>query len=187
MKNYDIEKEIKRYPKEYGCKVFEEKHGDGEFLMRNALLYMIDSYDDAISSVELSHYEKLDYNEVVNFDLPETADTLDLTWMDENDSFVLDKSEQIYKIDEIIANIDNIGYSYLPIDSKNDKKFIITIKGENAKKKKIQQIKDFKHFVEWNFKYIKKINIEGFTPIMEAILSSYIKRLELDNENSLKR
>ena len=64
MESIDLEKEKKVHPYEYYGKVFVEVHNNTRFLMRSALHYVIDDYDEYLGSVEQSHYEELNYNEV---------------------------------------------------------------------------------------------------------------------------
>ena len=52
MSNYNLEEEKKKHPYGTEGKIFEENHGKDKFLIRNAIQYVIDDYDEAIDSVE---------------------------------------------------------------------------------------------------------------------------------------
>ena len=77
--------------------------------MRSALHYVIDDYDEYLGSVEQSHYEELNYNEVIDFNQLESDTTLDLTWMNKEDVFQLRSSEQYLALEKIIVNLEKHG------------------------------------------------------------------------------
>lgn len=171
MESFDLEKEKKVHPYEHYGKVFEKVHNNSRFLMRSALYYVIDDYDEYLGSVEQSHYEELNYNEVIDFNQSEFDSTLDLTWMNTEDVFQLRSSEQYLALDEIIVNIDNLGYSRLP--SSNDAPNL-KISALNSKTSFIQQIKAFGNFVLNN--KVNTITFIDFNPVVESILMLYAKK-----------
>lgn len=171
MENYDLEKEKKTHPYEYYGIVFEETHNNTRFLMRSALNYVVDACDPYLGSVELSHYEKLNYNEVIDFNQPVEETFLDLTWMNKEDVFKLRKSEQYLSLEEISVNIDNLGYSTLP--SGNDK-YNLRINALNSKSNYVQQIKAFINFISNN--KVNFITLNGFNRIVESILTLYANK-----------
>ena len=171
MESIDLEKEKKVHPYEYYGKVFVEVHNNTRFLMRSALHYVIDDYDEYLGSVEQSHYEELNYNEVIDFNQLESDATLDLTWMNKEDVFQLRSSEQYLALEKIIVNIDNLGYSSLP--SSNDAPNL-KICALNSKTNFIQQIKAFRNFVLNN--KINTITFIGFNQVVERILMLYAKK-----------
>ncbi len=176
MKNYNLEDEEKMHPYEFYGKVFEEKHGEGTFLMRSALKYVIDDYDEYISSVEVSHFEDLGYYEVINFDLPIDVSTLDLTWMRTDDVFRLEDNNQLQFIKEIQVRIDNLGYSRIPVESISDYGLLLTVNGAESKSSVVQQIKDFKWFIMKHRACLNGIKLEGFSPVVEYLLTMYAKK-----------
>lgn len=172
MESYNLEEEKKVHPYQYYGKVFEEVHGNTKFLMRSALHYVIDAYDEYLASVEQSHYEELDYNEVIDFSKSENETTLDLTWMKKEDVFEFRDSEQYRTINTISVNIDNLGYSRLP--SKSDNYINLKISALNSQLNFIQQIKVFKNFILNN--KINSITLVGFNKAVESILMLYVKK-----------
>ncbi len=178
MGNYDLEKEKRVHPYQYYGKVFEKEHNGTKFLMRSALYYVVDDYDEYIGSIEQSHYEELDYNEVIDFNQPVEETILDLTWMDREDVFQLRSSEQYLSLEEIIVNIDNLGYSTLP--SGNDK-INLRIIALNSKSNFIQQIKAFRDFVLNN--KVNNITLIGFNKTVESILTLYAKKVGITVNN----
>lgn len=144
--------------------------------MRSALYYVIDAYDEYLGSVEQSHYDDLGYYEVANFNLPDTVDTLDLIWMKKDDIFSLEANDQFQSIREIQVNIDNLGYSHLPVKSISKNGALLTINGSESKSSIIQQIKGFKSFLTDHFAYINSLKLVGFTPIVETLLALYAKK-----------
>ena len=185
MKNYDLEKELKRHPYEYYGDVKEEKHGEGTFILRRALQYVIDDYDDAIGSIEQSHYEKLGYYKVGTFDFEESPEELDLTWMDPNDSFDLDESEQYKTVKTIKAKIDNLDCSYLPISDKHQ--VLIVVYHGDTKHSLVRQIKIFTSFISFNSQKIAGIKLVGFSPLVEKLLELYAKRYNIEVIQEEKR
>lgn len=175
MNNYDYEIEKNKHPYRE-ANVLEEKHGNATFLLRDSLSYVVDSYDENIASIELSHYENNGYKEVVNFNTESDESTLDLTWMNENDVFTLQLNEQYPSIKEIKVNIDNLGYSFLPYSEDLLKSFNVIINGKNQKKNIISQIKDFTYFIISNNQLLKGIKLEGFNPAIETLLSAIAKK-----------
>lgn len=165
---YDLEKEKK--DNDYR-NVFEEEHGNTKFLMRSAVSYVVDDYDELIDSVEQSHYEDLNYNEVIDFNKSEPDTTLDLTWMKKEDVFQLRNSEQYLTLNEIVANIDNLADSKLP--SSNN---VVNLKVSalNSKINFIDQIKSFKNFVSNN--EVNSISFTGFNKAVDSILQVYAKK-----------
>ena len=179
MKNYSFEKESVKHPYQYYGDVKEEKHGEGTFLLKRALLYVIDDYDAAIGSVEQSHYAELGYYEVTNFSFDEAPETLDLTWMDKEDTFVLDTSEQYKEVKALRTNIDNVYCSYLPIDHTNEPILVIVNHGD-TKLSVVRQVRAFQRFLFNNIGYISQVKLEGFNPIVEALLERYAKRCGIE-------
>ena len=51
MESIDLEKEKKVHPYEYYGKVFVEVHNNTRFLMRSALHYVIDDYDEYLGLI----------------------------------------------------------------------------------------------------------------------------------------
>ena len=178
MANYDLETEKTIYPYSFNGGVFETEHNNTKYLMRSELLYVIDSYDEYLASVEQSHYEELNYNKVIDFNQPVEETILDLTWMDREDVFQLRSSEQYLSLEEIIVNIDNLGYSTLP--SGNDK-FNLRISALNSKSNFIQQIKSFRNFVSNN--KVNIITLIGFNKTVERILTLYAKKVGITVNN----
>lgn len=189
MNNYDYEAEKKKHPYDQYGKVIEEKQTNGTFLLRSALQYVIDDYDEYIGSVEQSHYDDLGYYEVINFNLLDNAEVLDLSWMRKRDVFHLENNNQFQHISEIIVNIDNIGYSYLPVNENNNK-FVLTVRGFDSKNNVIQQIKDFKYFIEKHVKVLDCIKLEGFPRVVESVLILCAKKygieIQTEKENAKK-
>ncbi len=178
MKNYSLEDESVKHPYEYYGNVFEEKHGEGTFLFKSALQYVVDDYDPYLGSVEQSHYDDLGYYEVTNFDFEKSPTELDLTWMKKEDTFVLDKSAQYMTLESIKTNIDNIGYSHLPYSKEGKSVIVIVVKGK-TESSVIKQVRDLIRFIKRNKEFITGMKFEGFNPLMEVILESYAKRYEI--------
>ena len=187
---YNLEEEQKSHPYGTEGRVFEEQHGEGKFLIRNALRYVIDDYDDYLGSVELSHYEKLSYNEVADFNFPEGTEELDFTWMNPDDVVDLNiRNEQLMFIRRIKMNIDNVGFSYLPEALQNVQ---LTINNNGTKLGLIQQIKSLRSFLRQNGSRLEEVKLEGFTPLVEKILYMYIKKYgirpyEEEQQNTMNR
>ena len=173
MYNYNLEGEKMKHPYQYYGRVKEVEQGDSKFLLKSALYYVVDDYDEYLGSVEQSHYEDLGYFEVKNFDAPTGTDTLDLSWMDYNDVFQFDDNEQMPFIRNIISNIDNLGYSRLP---KSAEQIALTVNGANAKSSFVSQIKAFKDFISRNRDKLTAVQLRGFSQLIESLLTIYAKK-----------
>lgn len=186
MNNYNLDEENNKHPFQYYGNVKEVQQGDSKFLLKSALSYVVDDYDEYLGSVEQSHYEDLGYYEVKNFNVPTGVDTLDLTWMDSDDIFDLDENEQIPFIRNLIVNIDNLGYSNLP---KSAEQLALTVNGNNTKLSIVSQIKAFKDFVTKNRSKLTAIQLRGFSQLMESLLAIYAKRsgIEVLKEEDVPR
>lgn len=153
-------------------KVYEFKRGNDLFFMRSALAYVVDHYDDALNSVELSHYEDLGYNEIVDFKVSNCM--LDLTWLKKDDVFLIEKNNQYSDVENVCLNIDNLFYSYLPKDFGKSKNLLLNC--NESKLNFIQQYKVFKLFMKKNYKSFNKIYFHGFNPTFQMILQSYFDK-----------
>ena len=176
---YNLELEQKKHPYDLYGKVFEEEHGNCKYLMRSALAYKVDQYDCALNSVELSHYEDLGYNELVDFDLMGSK-TLDLSWMRPNDVFLIDRNEQYSSVENIYLNVENLSYSYLPKDYGVKKNIVFL---GNGLKFSFQQYKDLKRFILQNRNCFKGIYFHGFNLIPEFFV---LNSLEKSKKKSFK-
>lgn len=181
MTNYNLEKEENSYPyKSYG-KVLEEKHGDVNFLLKSALQYLVDEYDENLSSVEASHYEDLGYYEIKNFASSHPIEVLDLTWMKKEDVFNFDQNAQCQFVRQINVNIDNLGFSHLPIDDNMFSNIQLVVCNNNSKLNIINQIKNFKSFVSEHASAMSNgIELVGFSPVIAKILEIYAKNYGID-------
>ena len=182
MKYYDFEYEKKEQEKRDG-KIKEEIHGDKKYLLKQALRYVVDATDDYGLSVELSHHEPLNYYIVSNYmPLKDDTETLDLSWMDSNDTIgiITYNKKHLTSIKKIIVNIDNLFCSNIAGLESVD----IIIKNSKSNKNCIRQIKYFNDFFSkrWNLESINSIQFEGFYPKMEKILLKYAK-YHYDNYN----
>lgn len=186
--NYDLEYEKQKHP--YGTEgnVYEETHGNATFLMTNALRYVIDAYDEYLGSVEASHYEKLHYNKVIHFNLPEDAVSLDLTWMDSDDVFEFSKvtDEQYSGIKEVKTNIDNLAFSYLPMLSVTDHSILLEVNCNGTKASAVQQIKDFTNFVKNHSGRIIAVKTNGFAIPVESIIKLIAKKYGIDEYTEIQ-
>lgn len=186
MENYNFDEEKKSHPHKYYGHVKEHETEIGNYLLKSALYYVVDDYDEYLESVEQSHYEDLGYYELTNFNLLDGTTEMDLSWMDSEDVIQLDDNEQIPTIRRMIVNADNLGYSRL---SKKFDQLDLVVNGENQKSTYIQQIKGFKSFMEKNGSLLRSVNLNGFPQIMEAVLAVYAKRagIEVNKEESSPR
>lgn len=184
MAKYDLEKAKKRHPYDMYGKVFEEEHGDCKFLIQTALEYVIDSYDTCLNSVELSHYDVKDYCEVVNFEKTDIGDVLDLTWMKKGDIFTFEKNGFNDFISRVFVNIDNLGFSHLPVSDYMEYGIELKVFGNNQSKNFIRAIRDYKSFISEHESCINSIEFYGFSPVVERILSSYTRNMGIEVKNS---
>lgn len=184
MVKYDLEKEKNSHPYNMYGKVFEEEHGDCKFLIKTSLDYVIDSYDSVIGSVELSHYADRGYNEVVNFQKTDVSDLLDLTWMKKEDVFTIEENEFNKIISRVFVNIDNLGFSHLPVSDYMEYGIDLKVFGNNQSKNFIRAIRDYKSFISEHESCINSIEFYGFSPVVERILSSYTRNMGIEVKNS---
>lgn len=174
-----------RHPYDDTAESWIEEHNGIIFYLKNALKYVIDDYDEYLGSVELSHYERLNYNEVTDFNYRKIAnnkipDTLDLTWMKPKDIFKLDDSYQYRTITRVIANVDNLYGSCLS-NSNEGKKVKVVINKGNSMKLLTKQIAYIIWFARSNGKEIKEIELAGYSPLEEKIILFAAKRKGIDS------
>ena len=148
----------------------EERHGNGTFYLKSGLRYIVSDNYSHIRNFRDIPTEDIDYHKVVDYDLPESADILDLTWMDSNDVFVLEENNQHKNIKELHVNADNLGYSHIPVDPYMFNNLDLVVYGNNENNNTIRRIKDFKTFIDEHIDCIKSIKLEEFSPIIEAVL-----------------
>ena len=161
-----------------------EQHGDKLFKLEQAMEYIIDDYDEYLGSVELSHYEALNYYNVTDYKPLDatTMDTLDLTWVSSNDvidlsylSFQEEEKQYLAYVSKIIVNIDALTYGRI----KGMHNFTLEVHNSDVKLSVINQVKTLKKFLE-NTKDISAVKFVGYSPIMEAILSQVAKSCEIE-------
>ena len=174
-----------RHPYDDTAESWTEEHNGIIFYLKNALKYVIDDYDEYLGSVELSHYERLDYNEVTDFNYRKIAtnkipDTLDLTWMKPKDIFKLDDNYQYRTITRVIANVDNLYGSCLPYSNEGKQVKVVINKG-NSMKLLTKQIAYIIWFARFNEKEIKEIELAGYSPLEEKIILFAAKRKGIDS------
>lgn len=190
MENYNMQSEKTKHPYNYYGKVYEETHGQVKFLLKSALRYVIDAYDEYLCSVEQSHYDTLDYSVVKNYNYPTILTTLDLTWMDKNDIFNFDKNEENIFVKYVKANIDNLMYSNLPMGQDSFKDIQLTVCNNNSKLNIVQQARAFSIFLKKHKDCLnEEINLEGFPPVANIVLSQYAKKygMSISQQESLSK
>lgn len=155
-----------------------------QYVLVDALGYVIDDYDEAIGSVELSHYESLGYRIVKAVDVlacDENLDLLDFTWMNSDDTIELEKSPLNQMIKRININIDNLDYITLPIEEGQLQNFGININAQNSKLNMIKTIKIMKNFIEnYNEGITEGINLYGFDYAMTKIITHIAKKYNVE-------
>ncbi len=161
--------------------VFEEVHGQTKFLMKSALDY---TFDEKISN-DLIPTEKLNYNEVVNFEFLTPSKTLDLTWMHPDDIIMMVDNPQYNTLNSVAVKIDNLIGSYFPHDSKSKININLDLHAENSKMSLLSQIKTFQSFLDYNETFttmssVSSVSFSGFNPVVKAILSSCAKKNHLN-------
>jgi|GEM_PF-4736136 len=129
--------------------------------------------------------EKQDYNELVDFVIMEPRNSLDLTWMNRNDTIVFGSTPQYKRLAKLEVNIDNLLGSFFPVSrgfgllksqiKQEFQKKDFIIHGENAQLNPIQQVKAFCAMLSINRNDINSIALQGFNPVMERVLSSCAK------------
>lgn len=130
--------------------------------------FVIDDYDEAISSIEASHLESVGFSVIDGYrfdDKNDSNDTLDFTFAKIEDSIEVKVNE---KIKSIRLNSGNLRYT--TIEGKQKIDFNIAF-DDNI----IDNVLSFRLFVYNNKKYINSINIEGLSDNMTLV--SFIKRI----------
>lgn len=165
-----------------GGKVYEEEHGGSKFLLRDALGYVVDNYDEALASTELSHHEKLGYREVTEYELAPGTDTLDLTWMDEDDTFNFTTAPQHASVKQLEVNVDNIAHSYMMCGEEYFHDLKLVIHNGDSKANPVAKIKAVRSFLDRNGEaFSDNIQFEGFSPALAKIFE-VIKQKSLEGQ-----
>ena len=169
MKNYDLETEAK----DFGGKVWEQQYDDIKYLLAIGIYYH-PRFKAYLMNGEVRNF---DYGEV-----PEdtTIDTLNLTWLDTFDRFILDDSEQYKTIKKIIVNVENLNGSLLPISGKHELIEIVVNRGnpENRVERDeslLAQIRLITKFLVSNEPEVKEISLVGYSPLEVKIIELYAK------------
>lgn len=171
MTNNNLENKTTNHPYNSCDKVYEDKDNNVKFFLYRATRYVVDDYDDVLGSVELSHHEDLGYYKIRKLSSPYPLDVLDLTWMDKEDIFNFESNPQYQSIKQIHVNIDNLGFSYLPIGNDYFNNIQLVVYNNNSSISTIIQIKNFKTFIREHASAISKgIELVGFSPIIALIL-----------------
>ena len=162
----------------------EELHGDKNFLLVRATQYTTD--------VGSSKRTRLRYYNVKDFEaLTEDDTTLDLTWMNSDDSFMInstsDENDHVNRLTNVTVNIDNLTSSFINSRGKFELKII---KG-NSKRGNFSQIIALKQYLEFNSTLnensnIKSIEFKGFSSFMEKLLTRQIEKYGLLNKKEVK-
>ena len=178
MANYNLEEEKLEVPYLYSCgDVFEQTYGNVKYLVKSATEFV---HDDYIDGVLVSHYLDSGYYFINNFELTNKDETeLDLSWIDKNDCIILRDNDDYQNIKSMKVNIDNLNGSYLP--SKKDENNYMTLKLDGSKSKLSirKQVKYFKEFFELNDNCFNKVELNGFNPIVNEILTIYADKYNL--------
>lgn len=187
MEDYNMKINWNINPEQFNDKTFKHTHNDTIFLFKRSLQYIIDDYDEYLESVELSHYEDLGYYKITNYNSPQQSEILDLTWMRKEDVFDFEKSTQHQFIKQIDVNIDNLGFSHLPIGENMFNEVKLIVHNNDSKLSVINQIKNFKSFINEHSSALSRgIELEGFSPLIEIILCKYAEKrnIKVNSQNS---
>ena len=180
MINYNISKEREKHPYKYYGKIFEVSYQDTDFIARTALNYVVDDYDEYLGSIEQSHYEEAGFNIIYNYNQFEESNELDFTWMHKNDIFKIARNDQNKRIRKVKSNIDNLGYSTLPVGEDMFHDLDLEIFDNESQMTLINKVRFFKQFIKENRKALSgNLVLEGFSPITRVILKEYAKEYGL--------
>ena len=189
MKTWDVNKVREEFltdvvGKPDSSDIREELHGDKNFLLVRATQYTTD--------VGSSKRTRLRYYNVKDFEtLTEDDTTLDLTWMNSDDSFMIngtsDENDHVNRLTNVTVNIDNLTSSF--INSRG--KFELIINKGNSKRGNFSQIISLKQYLEFNSTLnensnIKSIEFKGFSSFMEKLLTRQIEKYGLLNKKEVK-
>ena len=180
MINYNISKEREKHPYKYYGKIFEVSYQDTDFVLRSALNYVVDDYDEYLGSVEQSHYEEAGFNIVYNYNQFEESNELDFTWMHNNDIFRIVENDQNKRIRTVKTNIDNLGYSTLPVENDMFQDIDLEVYDNESKMSIFNKVRFFNEFISKHRKALSgNIVLEGFGPITRVVLKEYAKEYGL--------
>ena len=181
MKNDSLNENENQTSKIYG-NAHVETCENVDFILRDAQKYVVDDYDEELGSVELSHYEKAGYENVVDYYPKNDIEILNLTWMNPKDSFRLEENKRNQFIRQIIVNIDNLKSSLLSEGNFNDVELIV----HNSNLNIVKQVQYLKSFLKHNASYLKSVKLEGYSYVSAKLLDNVINDFNLNNELSSK-
>ena len=145
------------------------EYNDARFKIEPEWKLVVDDYDYATGSIELSHREGLGFSTITLVDTK--TDSLDLRFAKPEDNIELNLDE---KIDKVYLNSVNIRYSYIRGDAKY--KFDIT-KNTNF----IDLAASLHFFIKNNHDVIDSINFQGITnEVQMAILRVLCEKNQLN-------
>ncbi len=158
------------------------------YLLKDAQAYIIDEYDEYLGSVELSHYEELGYENVVNYsplNYADYIDALDLTWMEPDASFCFEGNKHNKSIKQISVNIVNLKFSYLSDYISEDNFHDVELIVHNSNLNIVRQAQYLKAFLQDNSTYLKSIKFVGYNYVTAMILNNIVAKFNLTNNAKL--